>query len=1228
MASQGSVASTQPDQRHLRLIAAAAQANEARVSDILAEEPPWTSSTDHDALRQALQKVAARGKLSIVRLLLEHGADVNVKRESESPALVKAAEGGHATIVSELLEHGADPNARSRTGQTALFSACMRGHNKTVQVLLGKGANIEALDKEGRSPLLFLASEKPAKAKWTVDTLKLLVENKADLEVKDHIGRTPLLWAATNGNVELARVLLENNANISATNYRGRTPLHLAAESNDKTHRAEMVRLLLDHHANPSAVSDGGWTPLHNATQSGHIDVVNLLLGANANLNAELSNGMTPLHWAAFNGSEDIVRVLLEKPGINLNVKDSFDRTPMLCAAEKHHTGIVQLLSPARSAHRLSPLEEKACKAFEATIVDFGQFEKKQLVSKHSVYELLYGWDHENDKPKVPTLTKNIKYEPDFRWIHLPANNITWVETLLAKSFIEAGHRDIESFKALEKCFDQEHRGPFAHAHFMRTFCHRIPSPRSDASERRDDKTLTTLSEEHSETSTRPATHHGGGGDSGGGESASRRQSDLAENGTGAKKKSKAELFAERHPKKSKRAKGPPGNPPHRQDTSSGSLNGRFSAPLAWETSRFAASSGKIVLFMPFLHYETDERRRMMSSAIKSVREGRRLADNDSRDSLLFKAYLNSTPPLHPRRTLDQFFYHGIDTSARDTDQVVYRYCKRHHVETKVFMVDQLWLWIIGKDLIITCFPQRWDQPKQDPLNVLDGIIEETNAKTRPLIQSVYDLAMLITSRCSGLFDRHRLDDQNYQFLDMFENSIGVVTDRESRLFSRFNRASAQSAQWLQLHRRRRQLGRPARLGSHDSSSDSSSDSEPDGNGRFQDADRFPDALLDIGVETSLLAEIKDIRDELTIIAVILDAQFATVSDLEASVTDELRGGGGGGVVAAPSRRSTDSAVAEIRRRAKEQRRGLEMRQNDIRRMDSQAQSLYESLTDLLDLKQKHSNALEARFAGDQAVIAAKQGQTVMVFTIVTIVFLPLSFIAAFFAINLEDWAATPLTIAYVSKYMFGIGLGISIPLIAMAFKVTDIADAVGGAFAGARRAVVRRLFRAGRNSNSSKGNKTKHKKKSRDKNHSRKRSGGGTRRRKSMRRGKTGYIYSTDDYDDDNDNDDYSSSSGDDDDAAAGEKIPIPPGKLSLSSRREELPFGGLRDRDRDRDHHHHQHHHGLPPLTAALRKASLGSGGAGGGVSWARPSFERRGGGIGTRFSADLERGEWGRG
>ena len=100
---------------------------------------------------------------------------------------------------------------------------------------------------------------------------------------------------------------------------------------------------------------------------------------------------------------------------------------------------------------------------------------------------------------------------------------------------------------------------------------------------------------------------------------------------------------------------------------------------------------------MSFLHYETDERRRKMSRAIANARARRPLPEHPTRDELLVYAYLNDMPPLHPRRTLDQFFYHGIDTSIRDTDQVVYRYCKRHGAEPRLFMVDQLWLWILGK---------------------------------------------------------------------------------------------------------------------------------------------------------------------------------------------------------------------------------------------------------------------------------------------------------------------------------------------------------------------------------------------------------------------------------------------------------------------------------------------------------------------------------------------------
>jgi hypothetical protein len=234
----------------------------------------------------------------------------------------------------------------------------------------------------------------------------------------------------------------------------------------------------------------------------------------------------------------------------------------------------------------------------------------------------------------------------------------------------------------------------------------------------------------------------------------------------------------------------------------------------------------------------------------------------------------------------------------------------------------------------------------------------------------------------------------------------------------------------------------------------SRSASSRDGDRRRRDEDPvFPDALLDIGNETKLLTEIKDIRDELNIIDVILESQTLILDEFESHIIDDLRGGANLGATGASStnlagfadtgqKRAVDLFVSDIRKRGREQRRRLDVHRKDIDRMNRQAESIYLGLTHLLDLKQKHSNALEARFARDQAVIAAKQGQTVMIFTIVTIIFLPMSFMAAFFAINIEDWGDGRLTLEYVSKYMFGIGLGISIPLIILAFTAADIANA------------------------------------------------------------------------------------------------------------------------------------------------------------------------------------------
>lgn len=367
---------------------------------------------------------------------------------------------------------------------------------------------------------------------------------------------------------------------------------------------------------------------------------------------------------------------------------------------------------------------------------------------------------------------------------------MAWVEALLTKSFIEEGLHDVDGFRGLEKSLHYQHRGQWTHSHFMRPLCQ--SSPRAFL-RGREDESCEERSEVASFTPSSPNVvqghhHHHSNGNSNGNGNKSKKEN--------PGKSDRIEYFQdENHNRKGSAKRG----------GGSASGSGPGTAKLEQKSKLFNkerhlsfcrdSAACNVCVFMPFLHFETEERRGKMQQAIQRAEYVKRrpppppppvfspnqpgVTRTPTRDEMLINAHLaSSTASLHVRRTLDQFFYPNIDTRTRDQDQVVYRYQTKtpygHWMEPKIFMVDQLWMWILGPNLIVTCFAQRWEQPKNDPLNVLDGIIEDINSKTREPVRSVYDLAIAITNRCSGVFDRHRMGDEEYQFLDMLDRKSVV----------------------------------------------------------------------------------------------------------------------------------------------------------------------------------------------------------------------------------------------------------------------------------------------------------------------------------------------------------------------------------------------------------------------------------------------------------------------
>lgn len=91
---------------------------------------------------------------TIVRLLLQAGADPNAPDDNGLTPLHEGARNSNPTVVSHLLDASAKLNVRDNEGYTALhWTAAQSGNGRVVKVLLDRGADPFAESNDGRTPL-------------------------------------------------------------------------------------------------------------------------------------------------------------------------------------------------------------------------------------------------------------------------------------------------------------------------------------------------------------------------------------------------------------------------------------------------------------------------------------------------------------------------------------------------------------------------------------------------------------------------------------------------------------------------------------------------------------------------------------------------------------------------------------------------------------------------------------------------------------------------------------------------------------------------------------------------------------------------------------------------------------------------------------------------------------------------------------------------------------------
>jgi uncharacterized protein len=154
----------------LDIFEAAAFGEVDRLTELLSDEPSLVTSYSGDGFT-ALHFAAFFGRYEAAALLIERGAEVDAfgRGWMTGTAMHSAVSRLQSDVVRILLEAGANPNVRQSAGWTPLHAAAMNGDVTSVELLLASGADPTATNDEGRS-VIDLATEKGDAA--TVDLIR------------------------------------------------------------------------------------------------------------------------------------------------------------------------------------------------------------------------------------------------------------------------------------------------------------------------------------------------------------------------------------------------------------------------------------------------------------------------------------------------------------------------------------------------------------------------------------------------------------------------------------------------------------------------------------------------------------------------------------------------------------------------------------------------------------------------------------------------------------------------------------------------------------------------------------------------------------------------------------------------------------------------------------------------------------------------------------------------
>lgn len=268
---------------------------------LLSAVTPVDKDSEEDG--RLLPVAAERGDLNSVKNMLERGVNPDAMNNGWT-ALHFAAQSGRMEIMKILLEKGADIEARAAGRVTPLYLAAVRGQVNAAALLLSNGAVVDVENRSGLTPLYAAAQ------RGDVPMVSCLLKAGANINHSGRNGWTPLHIAVQSGYSEIVEIMLENGADVHAVDLHGGwSVMHLAAQEG----HSAMIEQLVSAGAMVNVAGARGETPLHVAVSNRRHATVAILLALDADVAFQDAQKRTALDFAESTGDSELLALFAKE---------------------------------------------------------------------------------------------------------------------------------------------------------------------------------------------------------------------------------------------------------------------------------------------------------------------------------------------------------------------------------------------------------------------------------------------------------------------------------------------------------------------------------------------------------------------------------------------------------------------------------------------------------------------------------------------------------------------------------------------------------------------------------------------------------------------------------------------------------------------------------------------------------------------------------------------------